>query len=133
MDHVGILVSDFEGAKQFLAGALKLTLTRESNDPDRGIATAYFGCGSTEIELIELREVEARRLRLGAAVAKIEHIALEVDDLAVTLDELFNDGVQIAVGPLRRGGTLSVWTDPSSSGGVMYQFMQKGPTVNEER
>jgi methylmalonyl-CoA/ethylmalonyl-CoA epimerase len=124
IDHIGVIVEDMEQARAFVGGVLGLELARERDLGD--LKTAFFRCGDCEIELIEPRTDEARRQRLGEGNrARIEHIAIEVDKLQPTLEQLGEQGVRPGDGPRVIGPNLNVWTDATTSGGVMYQLIEK--------
>ncbi|MFZ0214326.1 MAG: hypothetical protein WAM30_00110, partial [Candidatus Dormiibacterota bacterium] len=76
--------------------------------------------------LIEPTTDAGRAARLGDATAKLEHIALQVDDLAETLAEVTPKGVRgTTPEPRVIGANLNLFTLPETSGGVQFQFMQK--------
>jgi catechol 2,3-dioxygenase-like lactoylglutathione lyase family enzyme len=123
LDHVGILVEDLAEAKALLGGIFGLVSHREQDVPQLGRRVAFFRCGNADIELIEELDVGARKQSLGDATARIEHIALEVDDLDSALRTLAAKGVRMGPqGKVGAGTRVSVWTDPSTTGGVMYQL-----------
>jgi methylmalonyl-CoA/ethylmalonyl-CoA epimerase len=123
LNHVGVVVADIEEAKRFLAEVLGLELVLEREVPARQRSTAYFAAGEVEIELIEDHDPDAKARTLGGATAIIEHIALDVDDLAATAEILAASGVRLRAGGIVRVGTRdNAWTDPDTSGGVMYQL-----------
>jgi methylmalonyl-CoA/ethylmalonyl-CoA epimerase len=91
-------------------------------------------CGDVSIEVIEIRDQEARLARLGEhQQARIEHIAIEVDDLEATLRALEALAVRPKAPPRLSGGRLTFWTEPQSSDGVMYQFVEKEATTQAEQ
>lgn len=127
INHVGVVVANLEDAERFLREVLHLPLDREVDARDvLGVKTAFFRCGDTEIELIEPADPEQRRERLGGDVrARVEHIAIEVDDVAATSRELEAHGVRMTADePIQIGNRLNVFTRPETSADVMYQFLQ---------
>jgi methylmalonyl-CoA/ethylmalonyl-CoA epimerase len=123
LNHVGVVVADIEGAKQFLTDTLGLELVLERDVPAKRRRTAYFAAGEVEIELIEDDDPAEKQRVLGGAPAVIEHIALDVDDLERTVAALQAKGVAIRDGAIVRVGTRDhAWTEPATSGGVMYQL-----------
>jgi methylmalonyl-CoA/ethylmalonyl-CoA epimerase len=123
MDHVGVIVDDLEEAERFL-GQLQLSAVREVVIPGR-LKGVFYQCGDTQIELIEVIDEDERARRLGEDRARVEHIAVEVDDLDKTALALKALGVRFTGEPLRSGSTLSSWTAPETCDGVMYQLIQK--------
>ena len=126
IDHVGVIVDDLERFSSFLGEALGLELVRTLDDPERRLRARFYRCGDASIELIELGDPEARALRLGNGPARIEHVAIEVDDLATAAGELGEKGVRMATAePVRAGTTRSFFSVPETSQGVVLQFMER--------
>jgi methylmalonyl-CoA/ethylmalonyl-CoA epimerase len=125
IDHVGVIVDDLEQAKGFLTD-LGLQLDRDLVFPGR-LRAAFFTCGETQIEVIEIDEPGERAQRLGDSTARIEHIAVEVDSLSTTLQALRGLGVQTTTAePMAVGANLNYWTRAETCDGVQYQLIEKG-------
>lgn len=127
IDHIGVVVADLEEAKRFMSEVLQLPLDREMDATGvLGVKTAFYRCGDADIELIEPADAEERRKRLGGDVrAKVEHIAIEVDELDGTLQALQALGVRTTTDePVEVGGRLNAFTRPETTADVMYQFLQ---------
>jgi catechol 2,3-dioxygenase-like lactoylglutathione lyase family enzyme len=123
LNHVGVVVADLEAAKSFLRDVLGLELVLERDVPAKQRSTAYFAAGEVDIELIEDRDPAAKQRVLGGAQAVIEHIALDVDDLVRTVETLKEKGVAVRDDAIVRVGSRDhAWTEPETSGGVMYQL-----------
>jgi catechol 2,3-dioxygenase-like lactoylglutathione lyase family enzyme len=80
IDHVGIVVAGLEPAAQFARQVLGLELKVQPPPAPNPIAFYGWEAGAN-VELIELVDPAARVARLGDAVARIDHIAVEVDDV----------------------------------------------------
>jgi methylmalonyl-CoA/ethylmalonyl-CoA epimerase len=123
IDHIGVVVDDLAQAKAFLT---QLGMTWDHGFDLGRVEAAFYRCGDVMIEVIECRKPDERARRLGDAQARIEHIAIEVDDLAATVDELAGLGVEVTKPePVRQDDIQSHWTVASSSDGVMYQFFER--------
>ncbi len=123
IDHIGVIVDDL-GEAVALLRSLGLpegpTLERED------LSAAFFPCGDVSIEVIQILDPEQRRRRLGdGQQARIEHIAIEVDDLDATLEGLAVLGIRPDAQPREVLGSLTFWTAAETSDGVRYQFVQK--------
>jgi len=125
LDHVGVIVANLEAAKEFARNALGLSPRRELQLPE--LIATFFDAGNSDLELIEVTDPEMRHVRLGDQVARVEHIAFEVENLAETLTMLEKLGIKITAPPRVSGPTASVWTVPETSGGMMFQFMERIP------
>lgn len=123
VDHIGVLVDSLEDAKRFLGERVGLELVRELDVERLQRRVAFFQCGAVQIEVIEPYGPDRER-DLAGARAKIEHIAVEVDDVRRALEVL---GLRPnANGMVDIGGRETVWTDPDSGDGVMYQLVPRG-------
>jgi catechol 2,3-dioxygenase-like lactoylglutathione lyase family enzyme len=129
IDHVGVIVDSLEEAKRFLS-SLGMEFDRDLELPDR-LRASFYRCGEVQVEVIEITEPIERMQRLGGDRARVEHIALEVDDLAATLQAFGALGVEVSTAqPVEVGNTLNLWTVPETCDGVMYQLIQKGGVGN---
>ena len=126
IDHVGVIVDDLAEAEKFLGEGLGMRKDREISIPGR-LNAAFFQCGEVMIEVIEIVDEGERERRLGSDKARMEHIAVEVDDLARAMEALRGLGVKgNTPEPVRIGANLNVWTDPETTDGYQFQFFQKG-------
>lgn len=127
VDHIGVVVANLAEAERWLGEVFGLPLDRTLEVPEGRIQAVFYKCGDIDIELLEIGDAEARRRRLGTeAKARIEHIAVEVDDLQSALSALAPLGVRTTQpAPRRIGNTLSVWTVAETTGGVSYQLIER--------
>lgn len=131
IDHVGIVVADLDAHVAQLE-ALGLSFGR-SNENDESFAV-YYPCGDASVELIDVRDQEARERRLPPGEpARIEHIAFEVDDLEAVRSELESRGVVVSWPPFPSGTAEMIWTMAETSGGVQYQFLRRPDSESRER
>lgn len=137
IDHIGVIVDNLADARRWMTDVFGLPLRRTVNLPEGQIRGEFYACGDVDIEVIEIGDLEARRRRLGEhARARIEHIAVEVDDLGAALTHLRALGAQTtATEPRRIGNTLNAWTREETTGGVSYQLIerQSEPPRGDER
>jgi len=92
LHHVSINVADVEEARRFYVDVLG---ARERSDrPDFGFGGAWLDVGSQQIHLIEAPVPDDRG----------QHLALLVDDLDGSLDELRADGIEVSdISPVGTG------------------------------
>jgi hypothetical protein len=110
-----------------LGETLGLHLVRELEVAELARRVAFFQCGDAQIEVIEDMDPEAMAQALGGAAARIEHVAIEVDrlDSVLALERL---GVKTdSRGITRVGSRDNVWTDPSTTDGIMLQLLSNAP------
>jgi len=129
IDHIGVIVADLGEQKRWLGEVFGLPVTRELDFPHTKLKAAFYGVDGVDIEVIQLDDPETRRKRLGEGGhrARIEHIAVEVSDIQAVLKKLAPLGVRTTEPePRKIGDRLNVWTVAETTGGVSYQFIQRG-------
>lgn len=127
LNHIGVIVENVGEARRWMTEVFGLRPSRSVDVPEGRIHGEFFDTGNAEIEFIEIGDPEQRRKRLGEGRrARIEHIAVEVDDLTAALAHLATLGVRITTPePRRMGDTLTAWTAEETTGGVSYQLIQR--------
>jgi methylmalonyl-CoA/ethylmalonyl-CoA epimerase len=122
LDHVGVIVDDLDEAARLLEA---LGLVEQERGEHDGLRLAFFSVGNALVEIIEPTDPELRAQRLGDARARIEHIAFEVGELDGALSALGAIGVEPNAPPRRLPDRSMFWTDPETSDGIMFQFVQR--------
>ena len=124
LDHVGVIVDDLEEASRFLSG-MGMQHDRDLEIPGR-LKASFYSCGDAKVEVIEICGPAERAQRLGSEKARIEHIAIEVDDLTTTVQALQGLGVRTqTTDPIRVGPNINFWTVAETCDGVVYQLLQR--------
>ena len=127
IDHIGIVVDDLASALHLMKRAFGAHVWREINSSS--VNAAFLAIGGGSLELIEFRDQIRQEERLAGAVARIDHLALEVDDLSAAIDRLKSIGFKFSGPPETVDRFTSVWTLPQTSDGVRYQLMQIEPAA----
>jgi catechol 2,3-dioxygenase-like lactoylglutathione lyase family enzyme len=122
LHHIGVVVADLQGSSTLLESGFGLI--PEPGVTNSDLATRFFVIGDVRIELIEVRDPIARRDRLGDRKARIEHIAFEVEDLKEAIAGLASLGVRPRAEPRASTDYITFWTDPETSQGINYQFLE---------
>ena len=128
IQHVGLVVSDLEGARRFYGEALGLE--EVPRPPNFTFAGAWFRFGDDEIHLLAEADTTGGAGQgdagLGAAQGLTHHLAFEVDDLDAACARLERSGVPLTGGPMPRGdGFVQVFfRDPD--GYVLELFQWTG-------
>lgn len=122
IDHVGVIVADLEQACSLLRDVLGLSEGDRVERPN--LRSAFFACSGVEIELVEILDPDERRTRLGDGEARIEHVALEVDDLDATYAALAALGVGAKAPPRAVERYRTFFTTPETTEGIGFQFVQ---------
>ena len=124
IDHVGVIVASLERAQSLIGGAFGLEATRQVKRDD--LMSTFYQCGGADLEMIEVTDPAMREKRLGEGnEARVEHIAFEVESLDDALIALAHLGIETTGPPQQSPAFTSVWTDPATSGGVVYQFLER--------
>jgi putative monooxygenase len=121
IDHVALIVDDLSDAVRLLT---QLGLKTSAEVKRRNLRAVFLSCGDVDLEVIEILDAEERASRLGNVPARIEHIAFQVPDLDAALVQLEQLGVRAAGPPRDAGRYRMFFTDPVTSDGVVYQFIQ---------
>jgi methylmalonyl-CoA/ethylmalonyl-CoA epimerase len=123
IDHIGIAVADLDTARRFFQGALGLEPSWESTSERARVA--FFRLGESEIELVEFLTPDRREATLrGEPLGRLDHVAIEVDDLEQTTSRLHAEGVRHG-DEVRSSRGVSVQTEPETTSGVALQFVER--------
>ena len=129
LDHVGVVVASLDSAGAFLREALGLELRLEPPASPDGVRIAFYGGAPKEgarVELIQVSSPAALAARLGAAEARIEHIALEVEDVRQVVEQLRERGVRFVTDePYVLRDMLAIWTVAETSAGIQWQLFTR--------
>jgi methylmalonyl-CoA epimerase len=126
IDHLGIAVSSIAEARKFYE-SLGLEVVQEETVEQEGVRTAMLPVGESRIELLEATSPDTP---IGRFLAKrgpgLHHVALHVNDISATFEELkargltlLSDDIQIGA-----GGHLYFFIHPKSAGGVLTEIVQ---------
>ena len=130
-DHVGVLVADLAMAQAFARDVLALgDPVAEFEAPEHGLTGAFYALGEGRLEVLRLAE-PGDRLAPGEP-ARIDHIAVVVDDLDAEMARLAAEGVRFqgpakpdAIdAPVEMRGRRHLWTQPATSL-VMLQLIER--------
>jgi methylmalonyl-CoA/ethylmalonyl-CoA epimerase len=137
LDHVGVIVADIVAARRLLEDVIGLELKREHHSTGTRVDAAFLGFDSDPysgalVELVELGDPEVRSRRLGPdAVARIEHIAIEVEDVEAAQEELRARGIEMqSDSPSITGTTRSYFTRPETTCGIIFQFLDRHVVIS---
>lgn len=134
ISHIGIVVDDLEAATKLWTEVFGLIKYDEMEIAIEGIRNAFLSVGGTademSIELIEPMDKGDMGNALARRLAKegdaFYHLAVDVDDVAGTGDELRAAGLQVIERPPISEAYTPRWlTHPKSSNGVMVEGMGK--------
>ncbi len=107
--------------------ALGLTVLHEEEVEHEQVRTAMIPAGDSRIELLEPTSPDSA---VGRFLEKrgegLHHVALHVDDISATLEELKAKGVRLVSDEIQigSGGHYYFFVHPESTGGVLLEICQ---------
>ncbi len=132
IDHVGVLVADLDAARAFARDVLGLgEPLADFRAEEHGLSGAFFALGAGRLEVLRFDE-PGDRLPPGET-ARIDHVAVEVDDLDAEAARLAAHGVEfqgpldpaLVDAPIELRGRRHLWTRPETSGGFRLQLVER--------
>ena len=125
IDHIGIAVSDLDEALKLYRDTLGLEV--EKTEDFGGMRIAFLPIGDTEFELLQPTDPDGALAKFVEKRGEgVQHIALRVDDVAKSLEELKAKGLR-AIDEKPRpgaGGASIAFFHPKSTGGVLLEICQ---------
>lgn len=126
IDHLGVAVKSIAEARKFYE-QLGMQVLHEEQVAHEMVNTAMLPCGESRIELIEATSPESTIQKFIEKRGEgLHHIALHVDDLSATYEELKRKGVRMVSDEIKvgAGGHLYVFVHPAAAGGVLIELVQ---------
>jgi methylmalonyl-CoA/ethylmalonyl-CoA epimerase len=125
IDHIGIAVSDLDEALKLYRDTLGLKV--EKTEDFGGMRIAFLPIGDTEFELLQPTDPDGALAKFVEKRGEgVQHIALRVDDVAKSLEELKAKGLRVIDEKPRpgAGGASIAFFHPKSTGGVLLEICQ---------
>jgi len=127
LEHIGIAVSDLEAALKLYRDTLGLKV--DHIEDFEGMKIAFIPIGDTEFELLQPTDPNSALAKfLEKRGEGVQHIALCVDDVEKSLEELKAKGLQVIDQKPRpgAGGARIAFFHPKSTMGVLLEICQRG-------
>ncbi len=127
VDHVVIAVKDLEAAVGRYESIYGTGPSDRSDAPAAGMAMAFFRFGDSYIELVSATSDQGPiAKRLSEQGEGVHLVAMKVDDIDKTLEDLRAKGIRL-VGDPGPGNPVKgqVFIHPSVTGGVLTQLVQR--------
>jgi methylmalonyl-CoA/ethylmalonyl-CoA epimerase len=124
--HIGIAVGDLDASIGLYAALFGTTLEHRDIVEEQGVEAASLSAGGSRIELLAPLGPDTPVGRfLASRGPGLHHVAFEVVDVALELDRLRRDGVQLIDETPRRGlfGLQVAFVHPEATGGVLAEFV----------
>ena len=127
IDHLGIATKGIDDALAFWQDALGLENVHTEIVEEQKVRVAMLPIGETRIELLEPTSDDSPISKfLEKRGGGIHHIAVEVEDIEVTLRQLKAKGMRLIDETPRIGaeGCLVAFVHPSAANGVLLELVQ---------
>jgi methylmalonyl-CoA epimerase len=125
IDHLGIAVRSIEQAQR-LYQALGLTVLKEEEE-DEGVRSVMIPLGDSRLRLLEPLDKTTSVARfLEQHGEGVHHVALHVDDISSTFEEMKQAGFRLLSDEIEigAGGRLHFLADPAATNGVLLEICQ---------
>jgi methylmalonyl-CoA epimerase len=126
VDHISIVVEDFESAYEFYANTLGLEVLKVEESELHGVKAAFLRVGDMMIEIIQPLGEGAIADFMKRRGPGFHHLAFEVKDLPDALEEVSDAGLRVIGEPKPgiHGGRIS-FLHPKSTQGAMIELCDK--------
>ncbi|TMC20718.1 MAG: methylmalonyl-CoA epimerase [Chloroflexi bacterium] len=130
IDHVAIIVRNIEQALSFYRDVLGITPGEIKEVPTEQVRIAFLplgGPGGSDIELIEPTTPDSSLTKfLEKRGEGLHHIALEVDDITLALQELQAQGAPVLdKQPRIAAEGRAIFLHPKGTNGVLLELLEK--------
>jgi methylmalonyl-CoA/ethylmalonyl-CoA epimerase len=128
IDHIALAVSDIDQAINLFQNVLGFHLKRRLHvkGARTGMLSAEFEANGIQFVICQGTEPESQVSRLvdtfGAGLA---HIALEVDDVAETVDALRGKGMDFDTSVIRGPGLTQAFSSRCTNTGLSFEFIRR--------
>ena len=126
IDHISIVVEDFDAAYDFYANLLGLEVLKVEESELHGVKAAFMKVGDMMIEIIHPLGEGAIADFLKKRGPGFHHVAFEVPDLPEALEEVAGAGIRV-LGESKPGihGGRIAFLHPKNTQGTMVELCDK--------
>ena len=128
IEHLGIAVKDLDAANSVYESLLGVAPYKKEIVEGEGVATSFFKCGESKIELLEAtREDSPIAKYIEKKGEGIHHIAFAVDDIHAEVKRLKSEGFVVLNEEPKKGADNKwvVFLHPKSNNGVLVELCQE--------
>jgi len=127
IEHIGIAVKNIDEANEVYRSLLGEAHYKTEKVESEGVATSFFMCGESKIELLEATKEDSPIAKFIAKKGEgIHHIAFAVTDIKKEVKRLQKEGFRVLNDEPKKGadGKWVVFLHPKSSHGVLVELCQ---------
>lgn len=128
IEHIGIAVKNLEEANGIYEALLGVPAYKTEKVESEGVATSFFKCGESKIELLEaLHDQSPIAKFIEKRGEGVHHIAFAVDDIKAEMKRLQQEGFILLNEEPKKGADnkLVAFLHPKSSHGVLVELCQE--------
>lgn len=126
VDHLGIAVKSIATARKFYEQLGMHVISEEVVEHEK-VRAAMVPVGDTRFELLEgTADDSAIRRFIAKRGEGLHHVAVHVNDISATFEDLRRRGVRLISDEIKvgAGGHLYIFVHPSATGGVLLELCQ---------
>jgi methylmalonyl-CoA/ethylmalonyl-CoA epimerase len=127
IDHIGVAVSDLDGAIELYRDRLGMPLQHRETVGQFGVEAVLLGIGESHVELLSPTDSESPVARfIERAGPGLHHVAYATADIHAALDEARSSGLRLIDEEPRTGirNSRVAFVHPKSTGGVLTELVQ---------
>lgn len=126
INHIAIVVDNIEESLSFWQDALGLNMGKIQDVPQEEVQVAFLDVGESHIELVQPTTEDSGIAKFLAKKGQgMHHICLEVEDIALALEQMKRKGVDLINETAReRDGRKYAFIHPKSTGGVLVELYE---------
>lgn len=130
VDHIGIAVTNLDETIRFYEEVLGISCEGTEIVEEQKVKVAFFPVGDTELEFLESTDPTgpiARFIEKNGGRNGIQHIALRVDDIEESIEEMKAKGYAMIDEKPRygAGGARIAFCHPKSTGGILLELCER--------
>ena len=128
IDHIGIAVKDLNAAKYFYEEVLGIRVSEIEEVKEQKARVAFLPTGDSEIELLESTGVDGPIAKfIEDRGAGLHHIALRVENVQGTINELKEKGIRLIdeVPRYGAGGAKIAFIHPKATFGTLIEICER--------
>lgn len=128
VEHIGIAIKDLSTSNALFAKLFGEAHYKVEEVESEGVATSFFKCGDTKIELLEATRDDSPIAKFIEKRGEgIHHIAFEVEDIHAEMKRLASEGFTILNPEPKKGADnkLVCFLHPKTTNGVLVELCQE--------
>jgi methylmalonyl-CoA/ethylmalonyl-CoA epimerase len=128
IEHLGIAVKDLGFSNELFSKLLGTPPYKQETVVSEGVATSFFRCGETKVELLEATHADSPIAKFIRKKGEgIHHIAFEVEDIRAEMQRLESEGFVLINNEPKRGADnkMVCFLHPKSSNSVLIELCQE--------